>query len=82
MLHCKSLPNESDRSFSSSKTRKIFPEGSIEEILLKTSKKFRVSNATNSKLRIGKAKKPVAYVCRGLTNASVFGDRAAVVSNQ
>ena len=52
------------------------------EILLKTPKKFRVSNATNSKLRFGAAMRPVAYVSRGLTNASVFGDRAAVVSNQ
>ncbi len=64
------------------KTRKKHSDGSIAEILLKTLRKNRVGGTTNYFDRPANAKMRVVNVCRLLTNASVFRDSAAAVSNQ
>ena len=82
VLHCKSLPSERDRSISITKHEKYFRMIPPRKLLLKTVRNFRVVNTTSSKLCFDVAIQAVAYVCRLMTNASVFGDIDAVVSNQ
>jgi len=64
------------------KTRKKLSNGSIAELLLKTSRKSRVGGTTNFSDRPTNAKTPVVNVCRLLTKASAFRDSTAAVSNQ
>jgi len=64
------------------KTRKKLSNGSIAEILLKTSRKNRVAGTTNFSDRPTNAETPVVNVCRLLTKASAFHDSTATVSNQ
>ena len=82
VLHCKSLPSERDRFISITKHEKYFRMIPPRKLLLKTVRNFRVVNTTSSKLCFDVAIQAVAYVCRLMTNASVFGDIDAVVSNQ